>query len=616
MLRRGLCLISVLLLALTVQLNCSNIAHADVTVDNSEMSNTESTGSWSVSSGSDPFGPSDATANSLWASGGEDTFTWLFQAPQTGTYEVWEWHSGWSSKWSSRTTAAPHQITHASGTTNVLVNQRIYPGQWNSLGMYPFVAGETYAVTVTSVADSFSTCADAIRWTFNQDGATTPMAVIDTVSPNPVNKGDAITFAGHGSDSEGTITSYQWRSSLDGVLSNSEQFSVSNLSAGTHTIFFEVQNETGVWSKADSIVLEIDTTVTETFPEENWNTATPESQGVDSASLQQAMNYMDNNFLGNGSDRTVVIRNGYKIWEGSELDVKEGIYSATKVFTSTVLGLVIDDGLVDIDAYVKSYLPQIDGTYSQYENLLVRHLATMTSGYNGLELPDSPCPIQGSPVYARCEYDLIPSAPEVNPGEHWAYRDQNLRKLAEIIIQESGESLESKFRNEIADPIGMTNWDWKTEACNIDGVVMNEPTGYCLQGIHTVPEDLARLGLLYLNKGNWNGEQLLSESFVNNATTNQVPASTPCPSSVCYSGRYGYYWRVNGLNSENERLMPDAPPNAYYAYGYKGNFLFVIPEWNMVIARQSAEEGSSLVDKWNEFFKILTMGITISSQSS
>ena len=526
MLRRGLCLISVLLLALIVMLNCINIAHADVTVDNSEMSLTKSTGSWSVSSGFNPFGASDSTVNSLWAIGGEDTFTWFFQAPQTGTYEVWEWHSGWSSKRSSRTTAAPHQITHASGTTNVLVNQRICTGQWNSLGMYPFVAGETYAVTVTSVANSFSTCADAIRWTFN------------------------------------------------------------------------------------------DTIVTETFPEENWKTATPESQGVDSASLQQAMNYMDNNFLGNGSDRTVVIRNGYKIWKGSEIDVKEGIYSATKVFTSTVLGLVVDDGIVDVDSYVKSYLPQIDDTYSQYENLLVRHLATMTSGYNGLELPDSPCPIQGSPAYDRCEYDLIPSAPEANPGEQWAYRDQNLRKLAEIIIQESGESLESKFRNEIADPIGMKNWDWKTEACNIDGVIMNEPTGYCLQGVHTVPEDLARLGLLYLNKGNWNGEQLLSESFVNNATTNQVPVSTPCPSSVCYSGRYGYYWRVNGLNSENERLMPDAPPNTYYAYGYKGNFLFVIPEWNMVIARQSAEEGSSLVDKWNEFFRILTMGITISSQSS
>jgi hypothetical protein len=70
MLRRGLCLISVLLLALIVMLNCINIAHADVTVDNSEMSLTKSTGSWSVSSGFNPFGASDSTVNSLWAIGG------------------------------------------------------------------------------------------------------------------------------------------------------------------------------------------------------------------------------------------------------------------------------------------------------------------------------------------------------------------------------------------------------------------------------------------------------------------------------------------------------------------------------------------------------------------
>ncbi len=239
-----LCLI-VFIVIILGGLNFAPAVYADQTIDNRDTANTLSTGSWDVSGGTDPFDPSDPTADSLWARGGDDTFIWRFTATETGTYEVWEWHSGWS----SRTTAAPHRITHAGGATTLSVNQRINAGQWNSLDVYSFVAGETYTVTVTSVADSTSTCADAVRWTLvGSGGNLSPTAVIDSISPSPAVEGEAVDFSGTGSDSDGMIAAYRWSSNQDGELSTSESFSTTDLSTGTHTITFEVQDDEGAWS--------------------------------------------------------------------------------------------------------------------------------------------------------------------------------------------------------------------------------------------------------------------------------------------------------------------------------------------------------------------------------
>lgn len=75
----------------------------------------------------------------------------------------------------------------------------------------------------------------------------TPVAYIDSISPNPATPGQTISFSGHGTDSDGTITGYNWRSNKDGTLSTSASFSKSNLSTGTHTIYFKVRDNYGTW---------------------------------------------------------------------------------------------------------------------------------------------------------------------------------------------------------------------------------------------------------------------------------------------------------------------------------------------------------------------------------
>ena len=76
----------------------------------------------------------------------------------------------------------------------------------------------------------------------------TPTASVTSISPNPVNYGSTATFTGSGSDPDGTITAYSWRSSIDGVLSSSATFTTDDLTAGNHTIYFKVRDNNSQWS--------------------------------------------------------------------------------------------------------------------------------------------------------------------------------------------------------------------------------------------------------------------------------------------------------------------------------------------------------------------------------
>lgn len=222
-------------------------------IDNSDSA-TSSTGSWSVSGAPDPYG-----ADSLWARDGA-TFSWHFNPPQTGDYEVSMYWTGWA----SRSTAVPVNIEYSGSTASVSVNQQENAAQWNSLGTYSFQAGEVYNITITAQPEPLSTCADAVKFT-SVASSGIPQAIIDSVAPNPGTVGQPIDFDGHGVDPDGTITGYSWESSINGFLSDTASFSTSSLSIGTHTITFKVYDNDGGESEPANqvLVIEDDTPVTE-----------------------------------------------------------------------------------------------------------------------------------------------------------------------------------------------------------------------------------------------------------------------------------------------------------------------------------------------------------------
>lgn len=124
-----------------------------IILDNRDQS-VSKTGTWDVSSGSNPYG-----TDSVYSRDGA-TFTWYFTPAKSGFYKVKLW---WTER-ESRSTNVPVDIEHADGKTRVYVNQTKNGGQWNSIGNYRFKKGFTYAVTIQAQSSPTSTCADAIKF--------------------------------------------------------------------------------------------------------------------------------------------------------------------------------------------------------------------------------------------------------------------------------------------------------------------------------------------------------------------------------------------------------------------------------------------------------------------
>lgn len=119
------------------------------------------------------------------------------------------------------------------------------------------------------------------------------------------------------------------------------------------------------------------------FPGADWQGTSPEAQGLASAKLQAAVTFMDESFGADGARELVIIRNGRLIWRGPQADAYHKLCSVTKVFTSTVPGLMIGDGKCTLDTLAVEHLPDLDDQYPAYAQIRLQHLASMTGGYHG-----------------------------------------------------------------------------------------------------------------------------------------------------------------------------------------------------------------------------------------
>lgn len=282
--------------------------------------------------------------------------------------------------------------------------------------------------------------------------------------------------------------------------------------------------------------------------------STPEAQGVPSASvlaLVEALDQVDtmNSFM--------LMRHGKVIAEGwwtpyRATDNHE-LYSLSKSFTSTAVGMAVAEGKLSIDDEVLKFFPD-DAPAQPSANLKamrVRDLLTMNTG-NQDEVPTA-----ADRVSAKA---FLTNAVPHKPGTHFKYNTPATFMLSAIVQKQTGQTVADYLRPRLFEPLGITQPVWNT---NFQGISLG---GY---GLNVRTEDIARFGQLYLQKGKWNGKQLLQPEWVDLATSKQVSNGSN-PKSDWDQG-YGFqFWRCRN--------------GAYRGDGAFGQYCIVLPEQDAVIA--------------------------------
>ena len=329
------------------------------------------------------------------------------------------------------------------------------------------------------------------------------------------------------------------------------------------------------------LVMSCTMTPTMVFPGDEWANSSPETQGIDPLQLQKALDYMESHSLHNGNREVVIIRNGYMIYGGNQIDSVHNIYSCSKTFTSTVLGLLVEDGIITLDEKASNYEPLLESLYS---DVSFRHFTTMTSGYSAAGESR-----WGNTDYADWSWTVYePEEPLFKPGTAYAYWDEAQMMFGRVLTQVLKKTMHEYLTERITDPIGLGQWHWYPEKKVGDVEINNGCTNVFVNA-----RQLARWGWLFLNEGNWDGEQLINKEWVRMATSVQVPNSIPVADtdrkSTVGPGCYGFNWWVNNRKADGKLKLPGAPKGCYFASGHNNNKCIVIPSWNMVIVRMGED---------------------------
>jgi CubicO group peptidase (beta-lactamase class C family) len=300
----------------------------------------------------------------------------------------------------------------------------------------------------------------------------------------------------------------------------------------------------------------------EVWPSQNWSSNTPESQGMDAAMLEKGREFIEQNHLALHS--LLVIRHGVIISEtyfsNYQAETLHELWSVTKSFTSTAVGIAKDQGkLQDVEQRVLDFFPEQEfaNIDARKESMRVRDLLTMTSGLDWVEGNPTFQAMYSSRDWVKFMLDL-PMAGD--PGSEFLYCSGCSHILSAIVQQTTGQNLGDFVRDNLFEPLGIKNFTWEedTQGISIGG-----------WGLSLAPRDMAKLGYLYLHKGEWEGKQIVSKEWVETATQKQV--------STEGEDGYGYQWWV----------FPEM--GGYAALGMYGQTVFVAPEQDLIVVTTANE---------------------------
>ena len=280
-----------------------------------------------------------------------------------------------------------------------------------------------------------------------------------------------------------------------------------------------------------------------------------------------------------GGPAGMILKNGYRIASWGTVERVDMTFSVTKSYLSTVAGLAVDRNLISPKEKVSKIIwdTTFDGNHNS--QITWEHLLNQSSDWSGTlwgghDWADRP-PSKGS-------IDDWKNRAFSIPGTQFEYNDVRVNLLAYSLLNVWRKPLPQVLKEYIMDPIGASSsWRWygyNNSWIELDGQRTQSVSGggHSGGGLFINTLDHARFGLLFLNDGAWNGNQLISKNWIKEATT-------PSPAQISY----GYMWWLNKKGTN--RFWQGVPQNVFYASGFGGNYIVIIPDEDIVIVTRWLE---------------------------
>jgi len=295
----------------------------------------------------------------------------------------------------------------------------------------------------------------------------------------------------------------------------------------------------------------------------------PETEGVSSQGIIDFLKAADDCqgefhsflFLRHGR----VIAEAY--WAPYTADLRNTLYSATKSFTSTAVGLAVSEGKLSVDDPVVSFFKdELPDTLTEYQSMLtVEDLLTMSAGQD---------PIHGTIASEPDWVKVFWQTPiKYEPGTVFRYSSLCSHMLSAILQEATGEKLSDYLGRRLFEPLGIEGWDWETDPQGIN-------TGGW--GLRLKSGDMARFGQMLLREGEWQGKQVVPAGWIHEAGSKKIQQRPELPQAVKDSSDwlqgYGYqFWQCRH--------------NAFRADGANGQFIVVMPDQDAVVVITSETIG-------------------------
>jgi CubicO group peptidase (beta-lactamase class C family) len=286
--------------------------------------------------------------------------------------------------------------------------------------------------------------------------------------------------------------------------------------------------------------------------------STPEAQGVSSSAILDFIEAADKQV--NAMHSFMLVRHGHVVaegwWSPYDANTRHSMYSLSKSFTSTAVGLAVAEGKFSVDDTVLKFFPDEapPDPSANLRAMRVSDLLRMNTGQHAEEM--SKFSFESSQPLVK----LFLSMPVAHkPGTHFWYNTPATFMCSAIVQKTTGQTVLDYLKPRLFDPLGIEGPTWE----------MKQQYSFGGSGLAIRTEDIAKFGQLYLQRGQWNGKQLVPTSWIDAATTRQTSNGSN-PTSDWDQG-YGYqFWRCRN--------------DVYRGDGAFGQFCIVMPEKDAVIA--------------------------------